>query len=306
MKKINWICTILLTMVMVGFSELLGEKEIIFPEIAALTIGAWLVPKQPWKVSRMKLFFLMSLSSVMGLILSRYIPLPIYLKVSIAFSFTALALTFSKTTLFPMISACVLPILLGTTSWIYPISVTVLSALIVCIQYLLEKGHYRKSFPMQSCNFELQTETAVWCKRLFYLMLLMIIPCFIRQYFFIAPPLIVAFVELSQLQSPARRCPHKVIGLTVASACIGTFLSLAHLYTPLPLTLCAGFAMVGVLLCMQQLSLFLPPAGAIAILPMIIAPEKLIYYPIEVTIGISLLTLCALTRFTSLTVASRS
>lgn len=31
---------------MVGVSELMGEKEIIFPEMAALTIGMWIVDKK--------------------------------------------------------------------------------------------------------------------------------------------------------------------------------------------------------------------------------------------------------------------
>lgn len=36
---------------MVGVSELLGEKEIIFPEITALTVGAIAAPKHSWKVA---------------------------------------------------------------------------------------------------------------------------------------------------------------------------------------------------------------------------------------------------------------
>ena len=40
---------------MVGVSELMGEKEIIFPEMAALTIGMWIVDKKVWTVSRLKL-----------------------------------------------------------------------------------------------------------------------------------------------------------------------------------------------------------------------------------------------------------
>ena len=44
---------------MVGVSELMGEKEIIFPEMAALTIGMWIVDKKVWTVSRLKLVLLM-------------------------------------------------------------------------------------------------------------------------------------------------------------------------------------------------------------------------------------------------------
>lgn len=37
---------VLLAAVMTGAAELLGEKEIIFPEITALTVGAIAAPKQ--------------------------------------------------------------------------------------------------------------------------------------------------------------------------------------------------------------------------------------------------------------------
>ena len=46
------IVCIALAAAMVGVSELLGEKEIIFPEITALTVGAIAAPKHSWKVSR--------------------------------------------------------------------------------------------------------------------------------------------------------------------------------------------------------------------------------------------------------------
>lgn len=40
------IMTILLVALMILMSEVFHEKEFIFPEITALTIGAWLAPKQ--------------------------------------------------------------------------------------------------------------------------------------------------------------------------------------------------------------------------------------------------------------------
>lgn len=42
----RYICALLMILLMVGVSELMGEKEIIFPEMAALTIGMWIVDKK--------------------------------------------------------------------------------------------------------------------------------------------------------------------------------------------------------------------------------------------------------------------
>lgn len=104
---------------MVGVSELMGEKEIIFPEMAALTIGMWIVDKKVWTVSRLKLVLLMSIGAIVGVCIVRYSPFPLIVNLCISFAFSAICLQVSRTTLIPQISACMLPILLGTESWVY-------------------------------------------------------------------------------------------------------------------------------------------------------------------------------------------
>lgn len=69
------VCTLLAT-AMIGVSELLGEKEIIFPEITALTVGAIAAPKQSWRVSRVRMVLLIAVCSVLGILIVRYSPLP--------------------------------------------------------------------------------------------------------------------------------------------------------------------------------------------------------------------------------------
>ena len=55
-QRKRYICALLMILLMVGVSELMGEKEIIFPEMAALTIGMWIVDKKVWTVSRCLLY----------------------------------------------------------------------------------------------------------------------------------------------------------------------------------------------------------------------------------------------------------
>ena len=47
-KTLTGAATVLMVALMVGAAELLGEKEIIFPEITALAVGALVAPKQAW------------------------------------------------------------------------------------------------------------------------------------------------------------------------------------------------------------------------------------------------------------------
>ena len=63
---------VLMALSMVWLSELSGEKEIIFPEICALTIGAWICEQQPWAVNKRRIFLLMSAAALFGVLVVRY------------------------------------------------------------------------------------------------------------------------------------------------------------------------------------------------------------------------------------------
>ena len=127
---------------MVGVSQWLNEPEIIFPEITALTIGSWLAPKQVWKTSPIKLILLILIYAILGVLMVRYIDLFLELKIIVAFTICSVGLLISKTTFAPLISACILPILMGTESWIYPIAATFMTIIIVIVQKFLQDYEY--------------------------------------------------------------------------------------------------------------------------------------------------------------------
>ena len=80
------IVCIALAAAMVGVSELLGEKEIIFPEITALTVGAIAAPKHSWKVSRARMIILIAVCSVIGILIVRFSPFPKAVGLTAAFA----------------------------------------------------------------------------------------------------------------------------------------------------------------------------------------------------------------------------
>ena len=53
-KYIPALFTVLIIVAMVGTSELMHEKEVIFPEIAAIAVGAMLAPKFTWNTSKLR------------------------------------------------------------------------------------------------------------------------------------------------------------------------------------------------------------------------------------------------------------
>ncbi len=294
----RYVFGILLALVMVFIAELSGEKEIIFPEICALTIGAWISEQQPWKTNKRRIFFLMSIAALFGVLIVRYIQIPLIFQVCICFGFTGFILTLFKTNFIPIISACILPVYLETQSFIYPASVSFMALIIIFAQYLMEKFHMRPQNKFVPCEFDPKKQTIKWSKLLFVFALIALIPFKTHQIFFLAPPLIVMFTELANPKSPARKKPHYIAGLMTFAAFIGCFLRYTlNICLDLPLSLCTALSCVVLFVALNKLKINFPPAGATLLIPMILEKDLLILFPLEVLIGSAVLTLTALMLF---------
>jgi hypothetical protein len=128
---------IIMAFVMVFVAEISHESEIIFPEICALTIGAWVSEQQPWMTNKKRIFILMSLAALFGVLVVRFCNTALLFQVCLCFGFTGFILTLFRTNFVPIISACILPVYLRTSSWIYPISVSLMSLIIIAAQWLM-------------------------------------------------------------------------------------------------------------------------------------------------------------------------
>ena len=296
-RIITGIMTLVLVAAMVGMAELLAEPEIIFPEIAALAVGAWVAPRCLWRTSRLRLVLLIALFSLLGICIVRYLPLPLYVQLLLAFAAVSAGLILSGTTFAPVISAMVLPVLLGTTSGVYPLAATILAALVAAAQGLLER---RGLYP-RSDFIPLHPTGGSWLallKRLLVAAGIVAAALAVDWRFCVAPPLLVVLTEFSSPQCPARRFPLKawllISGCALAGAACRLLLSVA---LGMPLTIAAVAATAIVLLVQQRLETYLPPAGALAILPMLIPAAELWLYPLEILIGCALMIAAALLLF---------
>ena len=124
--------------IMVGSAEIFGEKEIIFPEITAVAMGALIAPVQSWNTSRTRLFAAIVSVAVAGVCIVRFIPEILILRIALGLLVAVSVITLSKANFVPAISACILPILMGTKSPVYVISVAVMTAFILIFQKVLE------------------------------------------------------------------------------------------------------------------------------------------------------------------------
>ena len=217
------IMTILLVALMILMSEVFHEKEFIFPEITALTIGAWLAPKQVWKTNKIKLVFLIATYASLGIILVKYVDIDIYFKILIGFVVCVTGLFLSKTTFAPLISATILPIIINSESWLYPLFATAMSILIVIGQQYLEKGGYRSVQEYHPVTAAVKETYSLNLKRLCALALTAFIALQLKLPFLIAPPLIVAFVELSSNHPKLRHNSIKLAFVTFICAFSGAY-----------------------------------------------------------------------------------
>ena len=136
-KLTRYLISLMMILIMVGLAEWTNEKEILFPEMTALIIGLLIIDKRVWNVKRWQIILLMTLGAVAGICIVRYSPLPYVVNLCAAFVFAGASLLISRATLIPLISACVLPVLLHTESIVYPIAVFSMSVSVVLVQIIL-------------------------------------------------------------------------------------------------------------------------------------------------------------------------
>ena len=115
--------------------------------MTALIIGLLIIDKRVWNVKRWQIILLMTLGAAVGICIVRYSPLPYVVNLCAAFAFAGASLLISRATLIPLISACVLPVLLHTESIVYPIAVFSMSVSVVLVQIILEKCGIRNRMP---------------------------------------------------------------------------------------------------------------------------------------------------------------
>ena len=293
-KTIEYLCIVATIFLMVLASDLLGEKEIIFPEIAALSIGCFLAPNLNWKTSYARMIICIEICAVAGVCIVALTALPLWIQVSLAFIIGQLIFMLSRTSLAPMISAIVLPVLLQTKSLVYPIATLLLTMFIVTVRLILEKTSVKEKnefLPMPS------TEKADWCAFAFRTVFVAILACICLKLglkFMIAPPLLVAFTELCRPDCPAAKRKPQIVLLVSLCALAGAAMRLI-LVMKCGLSPAVAALPIGILIVIlvKSFGLYFPPAGAMAVLALLIPDDTVLLYPVEVILGITILSFAA-------------
>lgn len=285
-KRARYAASLALVTAMVAAAGLLGEQEVVFPEIAALAAGMWVIDKQVWRIGRRQTVWMMTLAAVAGWLIARCPGLPVAAAIAVAFLFAAGCQVLTRTSLAPMLSACLLPVVLGADSAVYPIAVLVLTLCLSGGQLWMEHRGWRGPLPAEVHAPQRGRECLAWLRMFAVLMLLAAVPLTMGFNYVILPPLIVTFVEFSRPGTGLHKASGTIYLLLVAAALLGA----GCRYTLcIGLGLPAAFAALAACACLFALfewrGRIFAPAGAVVLIPLLIPAGDLFAYPPQVAAG---------------------
>ena len=273
---------ILFLTAMAVVAEITGQREIIFPEAGALCVGLWLMPKAVWNVRIRQVPLLLTVAALIGLAINILLPICFEIRFALAFCLVALMLRIVRCNMYPVVSAAMLPVLINTTSWVYPVSVLAISSLLAVGRVWLPQTDRPEYHPFGLLH---------WLKLAAALCLFLAIEATLTFNFklstfnyMLVPPLVVTMIEFANRKSGFRQRPWTVWGLIVAAAVVGTAAEWG-LHRTLGLPMAVGTLLSAVALLLFRRFKPFAPALAIVLVPMLLPDGVLPWFPLLAAVG---------------------
>jgi hypothetical protein len=279
----------------VAAANLLQLGYVLFPELGALSSDVLLRPQGKWAKVPWQLIATPTLTAVLGIAVGRIAP---YGVIPILFTMVASIgiIRFLRSAVAPAISAGVLPIVLGVTSWLYPLCIlgtlTALTALLLLWRTTpIGKGLSGQSSAARNTVEVLESppQAKGWFVALFGFVAIMGGAAqFTGWRFLLFPPLIViAYEMLGHPETcPWAKRPFVFPMICSVAALAGVESVLKIGVNPVSSTLVLAMTLVLLRVC----KLRMPPALAIGLIPFVMSSPTP-NYAVSVLIGTLALTL---------------
>ncbi|MCH4180303.1 MAG: hypothetical protein PHR15_05440 [Atopobiaceae bacterium] len=284
---------------MCGIAQVTGLTEVLFPEMAAILCGAWILPHQAWNVSRPRMLVLMGAGAVFGILLNLYVPGSLWVRALLGYLFCAIAMNVAGADMSPMVSAAILPVLLGTTSWTYPAAVVVMVGLVCAGQVVLEHVGMREPIRFKPLRDSMVRTLSYWGRRSVVFAVLSAPAYLTGNVLFAVPPLLVAFTTFSRPDFTLRLRPWRGVGVLVLAAVTGACCRLLA-DAGVPLATCGLLGFVILVGIWAGFATWLPPAGAVMLLALLIPGIDPLMYALEVSAGALIWVVAAMFCFPGL------
>lgn len=276
-----------------------GAVYLMFPELGALSHDVLTRPRGRWASAPVALIVTPVLTAIIGTIITRALPYG-FLSVMLTVGGALIVLAAIRSPIAPAISAGLLPLVLGIKNWWYPPGIlfgtALLAALSIGWNYLdslrepalpdddAEAVEDARDDVLESAPSGLRW---LWALLLFVALAMAAVDLTGLR-FILFPPLVVIAYEM--LGHPAI-CPWARRPLSLPIACFltaaGGFICLRAFGAN---AAAAAAAMVWGIVILRSFDLHVPPALAIALLPLVM-DHPTILYPFSVGIGTGLLTI---------------
>jgi hypothetical protein len=273
-----------------------GAFYLMFPELGALSHDVLTRPRGSWARAPIALAVTPVLTAIIGTIITRALPYGFF-SVMLAVGGALIVIAAIRSPIAPAISAGLLPLVLGVKSWWYPPGIlfgtTLLAALSIAWNYLDSRRLRRDNdtdviADARDDALELPPSRLRWLWALLLFVAMAVAAVDLTGLRFILfPPLVVIAYEM--LGHPAV-CPWARRPLSLPIACFLTAAGgLICLRAFGANAVAAAAAMVWGIAVLRSFDLHIPPALAIALLPLVM-DHPTILYPFSVGIGTGLLT----------------
>lgn len=293
----RWLLPLPLLAPMLGFAYGLGERALVFPEGAALAFGVLVAGHRDWTRSRWRLVLLPTWCALAGALLA-HTALPRSAAVVIAVGIAVATAQAVGGRLGPVVSAAALPVVFGGASWIYPIAVAAICA-------VLAVAARRTGIETAEVGIERVRPTSRWPRAGLTLFtavaaawIVIAGPVLALPPVVLAPPLLVATLEWSVRGAHPAEVALKRWTLLVLAAAVGAAAS--ALCPPIEPGGTAAAAVVSataiqlsavaiVLLLLGVTGEDAYPALAIVLVPNLVAPISACAYPLWIGVGAGVL-----------------
>lgn len=280
-----------------------GVREALIPEIAALATGFWIQDKQIWRIGRWQTPLLLVAVALVAILANNYVP-NLTARLCIVFAVTALLLVLLKATLSPAFAVGMLPVLLGTTSFVYPLVVLVLATMLVLGQQAMDATGLREHEDLHHPMRTTWRNVLRWGALMLTLLPLMLVAELLNEStqfaslpsasFCIAPPLVVAFVELSNSKGGFR---FRLLQ-TWAMLLLAVFFGVAsRLWLSISMGIAEPFSLLVaetlVFLMFRCFGKRFAPAAAMALIPFVVSVDAVSFLPLYIAIGATYVVLVA-------------
>lgn len=267
-----------------------GAIYVLFPELGALSHDIFTRPRGSWARAPVLLVMTPVMTALLGTFVTRHLP---YGHLSVIVTVAgALAIVLGlRSPIAPAISAGLLPLTLGVTSWSYPPGIVFGTVLLAILSTAWKRFAVAPAKAIvASPDEDTSPGTESWW-RVVALMLLVVIAVTVVELthlrFVLFPPLVVIGFEMFV---HTKRCPWagRIVSLPIVCVLTATGGFLCRHY----LGVGPGASLVAMawgVLMLRAFDLHVPPALAVALLPQVMQSPTMLY-PVAVGIGTSLMT----------------